>query len=64
MILADDVGVGPLFDPLVRETDDPGRDADEGGREADMTGTGTDLGEIISEAVRDEPARGRPGGLK
>ena len=39
MILADDTGVGPLFDPLVREMDDPGRDADEGGREADMVGT-------------------------
>jgi hypothetical protein len=65
VILADDVGVGPLFDPLVREMDDPGRDADEGGREADMTGTRTDWrGEIISESVRDEPARGRPCGLK
>lgn len=42
-ILADDTGVGPLFDPLVREMDDPGRDADEGGRDADATGTGAGL---------------------
>jgi len=63
LILADDIGVGPLFDPLVREMDDPGRDADEGGREAAVIGT--DLGaEITSESVRDEPDRGRPCGLK
>lgn len=43
MILADDTGVGPLFDPLVREMDDPGRDADEGGREAGMDGIGAGL---------------------
>ena len=59
--------MGPLFDPLVREMDDPGRDADEGGREADMTGTGAGLGAgITSEFVRDadEPARRRVCGLK
>jgi hypothetical protein len=41
-IFADDIGVGSLFDPLVREMDDPGRDADEGGRE-DIAGTGAGL---------------------
>ena len=66
-ILADDTGVGPLFDPLVREIDDPGRDADEGGREADMAGTETGLrAEVTSEFVRDadEPARRCVCGLK
>ena len=69
-LLAEDIGVGPLFDPLVREMDDPGRDADEGGREVDMAGTETGLinllatperADITSESVGDVdvPALGR-----
>lgn len=68
-IPAEDIGVGPLFGPLVREIDEPGRDADEGGRESDATGTETGLINLFaalgragatSKSVRDVdgPARG------
>ena len=70
-ILAVATGVGSLFDPLVREVDDPARDADEGGREVGLAGlvnllVGFERVEIVSTSVRDadEPARGRLCGLK